>query len=205
MSYEKYEELCNKLGLKPTRVAKEAGVDPATITNWKKGVYAPKEDKRLKLAQRLGVSLAYLDTGTGVTVGDARFRAMDAVPILGQAAAGQPIDAIRDIHGFVQLDAKDYSNGEYYALKVKGDSMFPQINDGDLVIVREQSTVEDGDIAVVLVNGDSATIKKVSFSQNGLKLIPFNTAFNEMAYSAQDVINLPVRIIGKVVEVRRKL
>ena len=204
MSYKIYEELCAKIGVKPSKLAKEAGVDPSTITNWKKGVYYPKEETRLKLAQKIGVSLTYLDSGKGVTLGDAKFRAMDIVPIIGQAAAGQPIDAIQDIQGFVQLDAKDYNNGEFYALNVKGDSMYPQINNGDLVIVKQQTTVDEGDIAVVLVNGDSATIKKVSFSSNGIKLIPFNKDYEEMAYGAQDVINLPVRIVGKVIEVRRR-
>lgn len=205
MSYEIYEKLCKKIDMKPSVVAKEAGVDPSTISNWKRGVYAPKEETRRKLAQRLGVSLTYLDTGVGITVDDAKFRAMDIIPIVGQSAAGQPIDAIQDIQGFVQFDYSEYNNGEFYALIVKGDSMFPQIHDGDLVIVKRQQNVNEGDIAVVLVNGDEeSTIKKVKFDNSGLVLIPFNPEYKEIHFTAQDVINLPVRIVGKVVEVRRK-
>lgn len=63
MSYEIYERLCQQIGMKPHAVAREAGVSSATITNWKNGAYTPKEDKRKLLADRLGVSLHYLDTG----------------------------------------------------------------------------------------------------------------------------------------------
>ena len=82
--------------------------------------------------------------------------------------------------------------------------MEPRIKEGDVVIVREQPEVESGDVAIVLVNGDSATCKKVVINDGGLTLIPFNPTYEPQFYSADQVANLPVRIIGKVVELRGK-
>lgn len=76
--------------------------------------------------------------------------------------------------------------------------------EGDVVIVRKQETAETGDTVVVLVNGDSATVKKIKYGQDGISLIPTNPAYDVQFYSAQDVERLPVRVIGKVVELRAK-
>ena len=76
--------------------------------------------------------------------------------------------------------------------------------EGDVVIVRKQSMVDTGDIAVVLVNGDSATVKKVKIMPEGIMLIPLNPAYETMFYSKEDIVCLPVQILGKVVELRGK-
>ena len=76
--------------------------------------------------------------------------------------------------------------------------------EGDVVIVRKQDTAETGDTVVVLVNGDSATVKKIKYGSDGISLIPTNPAYDVQFYSAQDVERLPVRVIGKVVELRAK-
>ena len=82
--------------------------------------------------------------------------------------------------------------------------MEPRICAGDVVIVRKQDDAETGDIAVVLVNGDAATVKKIKKRPEGLLLIPLNPAYETMFYSMTDVETLPVQIIGKVVELRGK-
>ena len=82
--------------------------------------------------------------------------------------------------------------------------MEPRIKEGDVVIVRQQPEVESGDVAIVLVNGDSATCKKVIINDNGITLIPFNPAYEPVFYTAEQVETLPVRIVGKVVELRGK-
>ena len=82
--------------------------------------------------------------------------------------------------------------------------MEPKISNGDVVIVRQQPDCDNGDIAVVLVNGDEATVKRIKKSPEGIMLIPNNTSYEPMFYSNDDVKKLPVRIIGKVVELRAK-
>ncbi|WP_368013979.1 LexA family protein [Intestinimonas massiliensis (ex Afouda et al. 2020)] len=83
-------------------------------------------------------------------------------------------------------------------------SIKPPMREGDVVIVRKQDTAETGDIVVVLINGDSATVKRIKKEPTGITLIPNNPAYDPMYYSSHDIETLPVRILGKVVELRAK-
>ena len=126
------------------------------------------------------------------------------IPILGYVVAGVPIAAVQDILGYEEI-SKDLSlTGEFFALRIKGSSMEPQFFEGDIVIVRQQSDVDDNDIAIILVNGDEATVKQIKKSDAGITLIGFNvTVYPPRFYSNKDIEELPVSIIGKVVQVRR--
>ena len=94
--------------------------------------------------------------------------------------------------------------GEFFALQIKGDSMEPKISDGDVVIVRKQPDVESGEIAIVLVNGDEATIKKVQKFTGGINLVPSNPVYEVKTFTNEQIEALPVQILGKVVELRAK-
>ena len=93
---------------------------------------------------------------------------------------------------------------EYFALQIKGQSMEPKISDGDVVIVRKQPDVDSGQIAIVCVNGDHATCKKVMKQQSGILLQPLNPAYEATFYSTEDIENIPITILGRVVELRAK-
>lgn len=128
------------------------------------------------------------------------------IPILGSVVAGLPISAYEDVLGFEEITPEMAAHGEHYALRVTGDSMFPHICEGDIVIVRVQPDVESEDIAVVLVNGDEATLKKVKKDSNGMTLYAYNLAVYEPhVYTNKQIAELPIIISGKVVELRRKL
>ena len=106
--------------------------------------------------------------------------------------------------GWEEVTDKMSMQGKLFALKVKGSSMEPEFKEGDIVIVREQPDIESGDIAVALINGDEATLKKVKKDPNGLFLYAFNQAVYEPHfYSNNDIETLPVRIVGRVIENRR--
>lgn len=124
------------------------------------------------------------------------------IPVLGDVAAGIPIEAITDIVDYEEIDAALAATGEFFGLRVKGDSMEPRMMEGDVVIVRKQDSAETGDTVVVLVNGDSATVKKIKYGPDGISLIPTNPVHDVQFYSAADVERLPVRVIGRVVELR---
>lgn len=126
------------------------------------------------------------------------------IPVLGDVAAGIPIEAITDIVGYEEIDAALAATGEFFGLRIKGASMEPRMRQGDVVIIRRQETAETGDTVVVLVNGDSATVKKIKYGSDGISLIPINPAYDVQFYSAADVESLPVRVIGRVVELRAK-
>lgn len=151
-----------------------------------------------KLAQLYNVSIDYLlgdknSTEKGVKI-----------PVLGVIPAGIPIEAIEEILDYEEIPKSMASKGEYFGLKVKGKSMEPRIMNGDVVICRKQDTAESGDVCVVMVNGFDATLKQIKRDISGITLIPFNKEFKETFYSNKNIEELPVRIIGKVVELRGK-
>ena len=126
------------------------------------------------------------------------------IPVLGIIPAGIPIEAIEDIIDYEEIPQEMAKTGEFFGLKVQGDSMSPRILSGDVVIVRKQNDCESGDSCVVMVNGFDATLKQVKKDYNGITLVPFNKEYKPMFYSNKDIAELPVRILGKVVELRGK-
>lgn len=126
------------------------------------------------------------------------------IPVLGEIRAGLPAYATENIIDYEEITAEMARSGEYFGLQVKGDSMSPRIQEGDVVIVRKQDTANSGDICVVLVNGDEATLKKIRHLQNGIMLIPFNSSYEPIVYTKDQIQKLPVQILGKVVELRGK-
>ena len=126
------------------------------------------------------------------------------IPVLGSIPAGIPIEAIEEILDYEEIPKEWASQGEYFGLKVKGNSMEPRICSGDVVIVRKQEDAETGDVCVVMVNGFDATLKQIKKDTGGITLVPFNKAYSPVYYSNKEIQELPVRIVGKVVELRGK-
>lgn len=126
------------------------------------------------------------------------------IPVLGRIAAGVPLEAIEDIIDTEEITQEMAASGEHFGLLITGDSMAPRIQEKDVVIVRKQSDCEIGDVAVVMVNGHDATIKKIKKGPDGIMLIPLNPAYEPVFYSNEQIATLPVTIIGKVVELRGK-
>ena len=154
-----------------------------------------------KFASYFGVSKSFLCTKQKAPAVSSGIK----IPVLGYVAAGIPIEAIENIIDYEEISSEQINpNFDYFGLKIKGDSMSPRIQDGDVVIVRKQSDVDSGDIAIVCVNGDSATCKQIKKHSEGISLIPFNTSHEVKFYSNQEIESLPISIIGKVVELRGK-
>ena len=126
------------------------------------------------------------------------------IPVLGYVRAGLPIEAVENILDYEEISDNMARQGEYFALKIKGDSMEPRMRQGDVVIVKKQTVVDNGDIAVVLVNGNDATVKKFFKYDSGINLISFNPNYEPFTFTPEQVNTLPVQVIGKVVELRAK-
>ncbi|MBQ7646353.1 MAG: helix-turn-helix domain-containing protein [Clostridia bacterium] len=126
------------------------------------------------------------------------------IKVLGYVRAGIPVSAVEEILGYEEIPESLAKTGDYFALKIKGDSMEPKFSEGDIIIVRQQQTAESGDIVVALINGDDATVKKINITSSGIILQPLNPLYKAMYYSPRDVQELPVSIIGKVVELRAR-
>ena len=191
-----------ELGLTMLDVAKLVGVSEATISRWESGDIANmRRDKIVKLAMALKVQPGFIMDDD--IISDNKSSGVK-IPVLGTVRAGIPIDAIEEILDYEEISQDMAAQGDYFALKIKGDSMEPRITQDDVVIVRKQSDVDTGDIAIVLVNGDEATVKKIRKQQDGISLIPTNAKYDIMFYTNSEIESKPVNIIGKVVELRAK-
>lgn len=182
-----------------TDVANYIGLTQGAYSNWERGETKIDGVQLSRLAELFEVSVDYLLGKTDIP-GNKYIR----IPVLGRVAAGIPIDAIEEIIDWEDISAAAAGDGEYFGLQIKGHSMEPKISDGDVVIVRRQPDVDSGDIAVVLVNGDDATVKRIKKSPQGVTLIPSNPAYEPMYYTNAEIESLPVQILGRVVELRAK-
>lgn len=184
------EELAQKLGLQKSAIAK---YENGRVENIKRSIIALMSDV-------LECSPSYL-MGLDDKIGCRGVK----INVLGRVAAGIPIHAVEDIIDTEEIPAEMAKTGEFFGLKIKGDSMEPRIYDGDVVIVRQQSDADSGDIVIALVNGDDATCKRLTKYAGGIGLISLNSKYEPMMFSEADVKEKPVKIIGKVVELRGKL
>ena len=126
------------------------------------------------------------------------------IPVLGTVAAGIPISAVEDILDYEEIPQSWQNQGEFFGLRIKGDSMQPKMDEGDVVIVRQQSDANNGDTVIVLVNGDDATCKKLQKTDNGIMLVSTNPNYLPMFFTNEEIVTKPVVILGKVVELRSK-
>lgn len=186
------DELAKRLGYKSR----------STIAKIESGENDLTQKKVAAFAKALNVSIDFLMDGNRNENNSQGTR----IPVLGTIVAGIPITAVENIIDYEEISQEMAKTGEYFALVVKGSSMEPKIYEGDVVIVKKQSTVDNGDIAIVLVNGNEATIKQIQRSPSGITLVGFNVAvYPPHIYTNEEIEDLPVKVIGKAVEVRRKL
>ena len=182
-------------------LASKLFVSQQAVGKWERGEATPNPETIVAMSRIFGVSADTLlgESAPPLSTGGTW------VPVLGDVAAGIPIEAVENVVDYEEIDTAMASTGEYYGLRIKGSSMEPRIREGDVVIVRQQEDADTGDTAVVLVNGESATVKRIKKEPDGgLWLLPNNPAYDPQHYSPAEVAEKPVRIIGKVVELRGK-
>lgn len=125
--------------------------------------------------------------------------------VYGTIPAGIPMECIEDVIDTEEISADMLKGGkQYFGLKIKGNSMYPEYLDGDTIILEKVENCENGQDCVVMVNGNNGTFKRVFKNETGIILQPLNSEFQPMVYTNEQIKSLPVRIIGKVVELRRK-
>lgn len=190
-------------GISQSELCERTNIPKSAISQYLSGAFKPKQDRTYLLAQALGVSAAWL-MGYDAPAPEKKAGRGVKIPVLGTVAAGIPIEAVEDILDYEEIEPELAATGEFFALQIKGDSMEPRMQSGDVVIVRQQPDVESGDVAVVLINGDEATVKKLLKQSGGIVLQAFNPAYEPMFFSPQDIEEKPVRVIGKVIELRGK-
>ena len=127
------------------------------------------------------------------------------INVLGRVAAGLPMEAIENIIDTEEISQELASTGEFFGLQIHGNSMEPRMYEGDVVIVRKQDDAESGDIIIAMINGQDATCKRLMKYAGSIGLLSLNPKYEPMIFDAKQIEELPVRILGKVVELRGKL
>lgn len=192
-----------ELGLTLLDIANACGVSEATVSRWESGdIVNMKRSRIAQLAKVLNVSPSLLIHDDYDVLINYNSAAKPQVPVLGIVPCGEPIEAIEDIIEWIEV-VPSQAKG-HFGLIAKGDSMSPYILDGDILIVKYTPDVNSGKIAIVKVNGDEATCKRLMINDAGITLMPYNPTYQPMMFSPQEVEDKPVIIIGEVVEIRRR-
>lgn len=180
-------------------LAEKLGTTKATISNWETGYRNPQQDSLFALSDVFNISINDLfPTPTNIIpVGN-----IVRLPVLGTIACGEPILAEENISEYREVYDNDLPKGELFFLQAKGDSMEPKIPDGSYVMLRKQPAVENGEIAAVIVNGDTeATLKRIRKMGNTILLEAINDAYAPYLVNEDN----PAKIIGKAVRVEFEL
>lgn len=216
---KRFDEKVSKERMSLEELAENSGISVDEILAFEEGTSGLTKEKTVSLCQALGenpydVFHAFADRLFGVkgflspnVISNSQLTSKPCgirIPVYGDVAAGIPIEAAENIVDYEEISASLANSGSYYGLRIKGDSMEPRIREGDVVIVRKQEDVDTGDVAIVLIAGNSATVKRVKKEPSGLSLIPNNPAYDILYFSAEETHTLPVKIVGKVIELRGK-
>lgn len=192
----------------PQELANASGVSKASISQYLNGSHAPSNISSGKMAKILNVNPVWL-MGFDAPMKEEVITSSSSkkgvtINVLGRVAAGIPIDAIEEVIDTEEITEEMAKTGEFFGLKIKGNSMEPRIYENDVVIVRQQNDAESGDVVIATINGDEATCKRLRKYRDGIELISNNPSYEPMFFSNEEILSKPVRIIGKVVELRGK-
>lgn len=193
--------------MKQVDLVEKTGITKGALSSYISGKYIPKQNNLHLLAQALNVSEAWL-MGHDVPMEKTIFKSHSSkgvvINVLGRVAAGIPIEAVEDIIDTEEITEEMAATGEFFGLQIHGDSMEPKFSEGDVVIVRRQDDADTGDIVIAMVNGDDATCKRLRKYRDGIELISNNPSYEPMFFSNEEIMSKPVRIIGRVMELRAK-
>lgn len=190
------EDLAEKLGYKSY----------TTITKWESGVSEPTLKKASEIASFFNLSVNDLCDTDLTNIGTSPTQSSHGVivNVLGRVAAGIPIEAIENVIDTEEITKDLARTGKFFGLRIQGDSMEPDIHNGDTVIVRQQDDAENDEIVIALVNGNDGVCKRLKKYESSIALVSLNANYEPMYFSQKEIEDKPVRILGKVVELRRK-
>ncbi len=219
-----FERLCNAWGRTPERVERDLGISHTRLMLLRRAQAAPTTEELDMFVQYFRVphevllneqpplelsNLAPLPPEPPLHLiddsGRDLFKLRRRIPVLGRVPAGIPLEAVTDVVEEIDLTITLADDGyDYFGLMVTGDSMYPEYLDGDMVILRVQSTAETGDDVVAYIGDSDATLKRLTRTDTGICLRPLNPDYPTRTFSRQEVLSLPVTIAGVVIEQRRR-
>lgn len=203
---ERIKQLRKKHNLTQEELGAKIGVKKAAIQKYEKGtVKNIKRDSLIALAKYLDTTPEYLlgweDTPSNALLTDESEFVM--IPIIGRVAAGLSCFAETNITDYEPVQKNNITSGEQYAfLRVVGDSMYPMFMEGDLVLVRCQTSVDSGSYAVVTIDGEDGVVKKIVYGSDFIELQSINPMYPPRRFEGEEVMR--IRVFGLVKEIKRK-
>lgn len=195
--------------IKATELSSITGIAKSSLSEYINGKYEAKQDGVYLLAKALNVNEAWLmgcdvPMEREITKTDELGNPVVSIPLLGTVKAGYDYLAQENWIGSIDIDKKLAESGELFALKIKGDSMYPVLFENDIVIIKKQDNFETGDLVVAIINGDEATIKKGKKTDNSILLQPLNANYEPLIFTKDEMKSIPVTIIGVVKQLKRE-
>ena len=200
---ERLRYYLNKYEMTQLELSKRLGVGTTSVYNWCNGIKTPRMDKVDAMCEIFNCKRSDLMEDKSAQPAPFYHKGVP-IPVYGRVAAGIPLEMIEDVIDTEEISEDMAHTGEFFGLRIKGDSMTPDICDGDTVIVRQQDDAETGDIVIATINGDEATCKRLRKYKDGIELIAINPSYDTFEFNNDEILQKPVKIIGKVVESRRK-
>ncbi len=198
-------------GLSQNKLAEKIGVNQTTIARWEDDNRVPTIDNAIDVSNALNIPLEVL-LGKDLRFDNAEVVKLEQnivkIPVFGTIKAGIPIESQSDIIDYVDIP-NDWLIGDknFFGLKISGDSMFPKYLEEDIVIFEQCDDIErynNKDVAV-MINNTESTFKKILVNDQGIVLQPYNTAYDIMMFSKEQVEQLPIKVVGVAREKRTKI
>lgn len=206
---KRLEEALRIRNMKSVELHEKTGISESLLSKYLSGSAVARQKKLTLLADALNVNEVWLmgyDVPMNRELNPIPLSELNRteIPVLGKVKAGYDYLANENIIGHIFLDFKPSDPENYYALQVTGDSMEPLFSDGDIAIVHKQDNFDSGNTCIVLINGDEATVKKVVRMDDGIDLIAMNPYYPVRHFNKNEMNEIPVKIIGKVIEARKR-
>ena len=177
-------------------IAEVLGVTKSAVNAYFMGNKMPRMDRIKKLADHFGCNVSDLVDDKSI---EDQVTAV-AIAVLGTVPAGVPIEAIQDILGYEEIPKIMADTGEFFCLRVEGNSMYPLLYSGETIVIKKQETADNGDIIVALVDNEETTVKRLKKVSDGIILEAENPEYNSLYFNEKQIQNEKVKIIGKAVE-----
>ena len=214
---ERLRQLRTQKGISQQELADVIGVNKVTISGYERGIRRPAGEGAKEIYEKIA-DYFNVDTSFLIGISDVSIKLSNPldssfqnhpihgfkIPVLGRVAAGIPISATEEIIDYEEIAEELANTGEYFGLLIKGDSMEPRIKERDVVIVRKQDDADDGDLVIALINGNDAVCKRLKKYKDGIALLSNNPKYDPLYFSNTEMESTPVKIIGKVKELRAK-
>lgn len=188
--------------MKQEELARILNVSQSSLSGYENEKYEPDKKTLLKLAALFGVTVDYL-LGIDRPVGSPKNPCVN-IPVYASLRADAPAQISAETYFFQPFGPHTAAEKEYFGLQVNGDIMAPRICAGDIIIAHRQAHADTGDIAIVQVGRDCASVIEIVTYETGITLVPGNPKYSPRSYTNEKINSLPVIVLGKAVELRRR-